>query len=220
VPLTTRAVKFSASALEGEIKTAARATWRDQPAQVRYLGAYLADDEVKARTMLVETPYIDRHYLQEYLGFYASKLHPPDRNATRIHFWRRAFDTREWNALVLRGATECTEVVEREIGGDYLGCVVVRPVAECPIGRTLLAPYGAKPSRCYAPALTSHEVHLQGFTLRVNALPFQQQDQGLGACATTALWSSLARAMRADGGRAVPGDPCMTRIVRVACDLD
>lgn len=48
-----------------------------------------------------------------------------------------------------------------------------------------------------------HEAHLHGLTLQVPSLPFQQQDQGLGACATTALWCALARVTRADGGRAV-----------------
>lgn len=206
--LETTVLRFSEKALTDAVAKAAGATWREAPAQVRYLAAYLADKEVAARTILVEKPYVDRHYLQEYLGFYATKLQPPGRNATRLHFWRCAFDDAGWNALLARGATEDIEAVEavdrieRELDRDYLGYVVVRPVAACPIGRTVLATYGGYTSRCYAPATTTHEVHLQGFTLHVNALPFQQQDQGLGACATTALWSSLARATRADGGRA------------------
>lgn len=200
--LDASAVKFGATALADTIATAASATWREPPPQVRYLAAYLADREVGAKTMLVERPYVDRHYLQEYVGYYASKLYPPARNATRIHFWKRAFDTDAWNGFVTQAAAEGVGGVERDLQPDYLGYVVVRPFAACPIGRTLLATYRDRTSRCYAPAVTSHDVHLQGFTFHVNALPFQQQDQGLGACATTALWSSLARATRADGGRA------------------
>jgi hypothetical protein len=200
--LHASAVKFGATTLAQEIGSAAGAKWRSAPAQVRYLAAYLADREIGARTMLVETPYVDRHYLQEYVGYYATKLVPPPRNATRIHFWKRSFDTEAWNALLLRAAVEGVAAVGAELQPDYLGYVVVRPFAACPIGRTLLATYRDRSSRCYAPALTPHEVHLQGFTFHVNALPFQQQDEGLGACATTALWSSLARATRADGGRA------------------
>ena len=33
-------------------------------------------------------------------------------------------------------------------------------------------------------------------------MPFQQQEQAVGACATTAVWSALAQVMRHDGGRA------------------
>lgn len=210
--LTTRAIKFSASALEREIAAAAEAKWRDVPAQVRYLAAYLADSKAKAKTMLVESPYVDRHYLQEYIGFYGTQLRPPRSNTTRIHFWRRSFDDAGWKALLHQAAAEdvarasgaaTSASIEKELERDYLGYIVVRPVAACPIGRTVLRTYREQPSRCYAPAATTHDVHLQGLTLRLSALPFQQQDQGLGACATTALWSSLARAMRADGGRAV-----------------
>jgi hypothetical protein len=45
-------------------------------------------------------------------------------------------------------------------------------------------------------------VHLLGLELRARGLPFQQQEQPVGACATTALWSALSRVVRADGGRA------------------
>jgi hypothetical protein len=165
------------------------------------LATYLAHPEVRAKTMLVETPYVDRHYLQEYVGFYATKLSPPPRDTTRIHFWRHSFDDPQWKATLRRAATDGLGVVETELREKYLGYVVVRPIGACPIGRTVLAPY-TSPARCYGPAATSHQVHLQGLTLEVPALPFQQQDQGLGACATTALWSSIARATRADGGRA------------------
>ena len=44
--------------------------------------------------------------------------------------------------------------------------------------------------------------HIAGLRLRVRGIPFQQQEQAVGACATTAIWSTLARVMRSDGGRA------------------
>ena len=47
----------------------------------------------------------------------------------------------------------------------------------------------------------ANRVHLAGLALVIEGLPFQQQDQGVGACATTALWSALAKVMRTDGQR-------------------
>jgi hypothetical protein len=38
--------------------------------------------------------------------------------------------------------------------------------------------------------------------LLLEGLPFQQQDQGVAACATTAVWSALTKVIRTDGGRA------------------
>ncbi|MDQ3031385.1 MAG: hypothetical protein M3Y87_03140 [Myxococcota bacterium] len=200
--LSIRVLKFNERALIAEVKDAARATWSEPLAQVRYLAAYLKDREAPARTMVVESPYVDRHYLQEYVGFYATLVRPPPSTTTRIHFWSTSFDDDAWRGFLLRAADGALDVVQRELADAYLGYVVVRPVPACPIGRTLLRCYEGRASRCYAPAHSLHDVHLNGFTFRVPGLPFQQQDQGLGACATTALWSALARVMRADGGRA------------------
>lgn len=41
-----------------------------------------------------------------------------------------------------------------------------------------------------------------GLTLTIEGVPFQQQDQAVGACATTALWCAIAATTRRDGGRA------------------
>lgn len=152
--------------------------------------------------MLVESPYVDRHYLQEFVGYYATRLTPPPHHTTRIHFFSTAYTQAEWKDLLVRALDE-PAAVEAELESVYVGYVVVRPIATCPIGRTLLRPYEDHPSRSYEPARTRHGVHLAGLTLHVAALPFQQQDEGLGACATTALWTLLARVLRADGGRAV-----------------
>lgn len=203
--LEVRLTGFTSPNFYKAIREASGAEPGDEPPQVRYLATYLADAEVGARTMLVESPYVDRHYLQEYVGHYATTFRPVSSTTTRIHFFSRSISTSEWDDTMLDAATsdERFAAVESDLNTAYLGYIVVRPLPGCPIGRTLLKRYLGKPSRCYEPASTPHEVHLHGFTFRVNALPFQQQDQALGACATTALWSALARVVRADGGRAL-----------------
>ncbi|MBX3245967.1 MAG: hypothetical protein KF901_02155 [Myxococcales bacterium] len=169
---------------------------------MRYLQSYLHHDEIRARTMVVEHPYVDRHYLQEFVGHYATMLQAVPNSTTRIHLFSEAYDESAWTALIERADESGIQEVEAELRASYLGYVVVRPLPACPIGRTALVTYRGVSSRKYAPAHMNHEVHLHGLTLSVEALPFQQQDQALGACATTALWSALARVMRADGGRA------------------
>src|SRR5262249_7080970 len=42
-------------------------------------------------------------------------------------------------------------------------------------------------------AIRDYSVHLLGTELSVRGLGFQQQDQGVSACATTAIWSSLQK---------------------------
>lgn len=43
------------------------------------------------------------------------------------------------------------------------------------------------------PCLTDNRVHLLGIDLKIRGLAFQEQDLGVSACATTALWSSLQK---------------------------
>jgi hypothetical protein len=63
------------------------------------------------------------------------------------------------------------------------------------VGRTVLRYFdvpivGSDETRSF-PAIRRYPVHLGAVELEVSGLPFQQQDVGVSACATTALWSSL-----------------------------
>lgn len=167
--------------------------------QLRYLRSYLRNPEIGAKTILVEYPYVDRHWLEEYAGYYATLLDPPRPKATRLHFFDVAWTTDEFMA-------QLDSAIERgdssDIADHYVGFSVIRPLAAAPLGRTVVRPYRNVAERCFAPAELLHRVHLAGLTIRIEGLPFQQQDQGVAACATTAVWSALTKVIRTDGGRA------------------
>ena len=77
---------------------------------------------------------------------------------------------------------------------SYLGFSVIRPLPGSPVGRTVLPTFGPTTQlglRREFASIREYAVHLGGFELKVSGLPFQQQDQGVSACATTALWSSI-----------------------------
>ena len=167
--------------------------------QVRYLASYLGHQELGTKTILVEHPYVDRHWLDEYAGYYATLLDPPRPKATRLHFFDVAWSLDDFKAHL---ATAIEGNGRNEIAAHYLGFCVVRPLPAAPIGRTVLRTYGAVAERCFAPAALTHRVHLAGLTIELVGLPFQQQDQGVAACATTAIWSALTKVIRMDGGRA------------------
>jgi hypothetical protein len=67
----------------------------------------------------------------------------------------------------------------------------------------LLVHYGETGDREYGPAIRGCVVRLMGIELKIDALPFEQQDQGVGACASAAMWSALAKAAR-DAGMRTP----------------
>ena len=84
--------------------------------------------------------------------------------------------------------------VQQNLQADYLGFSVVRPLPDSPIGRTVLpTPLTYLPTKTRSSFSTTrrHKVHLAGFSLYVDGVPFQSQDQGVSACATTALWTAL-----------------------------
>ncbi|MFP2924331.1 hypothetical protein ACLESO_03760 [Pyxidicoccus sp. 3LG] len=171
--------------------------------QVRYLDSFLSHPDCGARSLVVESPYVDRHYLEEYLGYYATQLRPPDSQTTRIHVFACDLDEVSFETFQRRAASGEYKEVQKELSDKYRGFVVIRPLPASPVGRTIFRPYESTGSdRVYGPPSAPHRIHLGGLELTVEGIPFQQQDQGVGACATTALWSSLARVVRTDGGRA------------------
>jgi hypothetical protein len=150
---------------------------------------------------VIETPYIDRHYLEEYSAYYYSSLRNGGSTTTRIHLFTDEFDRatlRDW----IRQAAADHRRIQDQLDQAYLGFITVRPIPSAAIGRTILRPYVGKPARSYIPSEGGHPVHLMGLELTARGLPFQQQEQAVGACATTAIWSAMSRVARADGGRA------------------
>lgn len=191
------------ASLRAEIALAAGVRGEEMPTQIRYLESYLTNEEIGARSLLVEEDYVDRHFLHEFVAYYATMLRRPPGQCTRIHvFTEEIGEDKLMNWIGCIGSER--EALQSRIASMYLGYIVVRPLPFAPIGRTLLRPYpDDRQGRCYEPASTMHHVHFLGLDLSIKSLPFQQQDQAVGACATTALWVSLSRVMKADGHRAV-----------------
>jgi hypothetical protein len=79
----------------------------------------------------------------------------------------------------------------------YLGFTVIKPLAGSPVGRTVLKTYPDQTDDAQQRMFTCvrrYSVHVNGVPLHVEGLPFQQQDVGVSACATTAIWSSIQKA--------------------------
>ena len=169
--------------------------------QVRYLASYLCHPDVDARTILIERPYVDRHWMEEYAGYYATILAPPAQKAVRLHFLQNSYETGDFLRLIHDVAEGRGQETVQRFQDGYLGYSVIRPLPSVPVGRTVLRPYPGDSRRCFSPAAMVNRVHLAGLSITVKGLPFQQQDRGVGACATAALWSALAKVARTDGQR-------------------
>jgi hypothetical protein len=162
------------------------------PTQMVYLGRYL--NALGCKTIVIESHYIDRDYISDVALFYSRSLRAYDNFCQRLHFFKEPFDQSRWTQLVAGTSGEESDRNVRFLQGAYLGFSVLRPLPGSPVGRTVLPPLGlttATGRRREFQTIRDYKVHLARFELRVRGLAFQQQDQGVSACATTALWSSI-----------------------------
>lgn len=139
-----------------------------------------------AATMVVERQYVDRDYLADYSAYYVRCFPGYERFCTRLHFFSSTFTEADLDALL---RLEASAVSEESLKASYLGFIVVKPLPETVIGRTCLATYPSDNNRRSYPIVQDVDASLFGILLRVRSLPFQEQDQAVAACATSALWS-------------------------------
>jgi hypothetical protein len=169
--------------------------------QLHYLKEYLSD--LHCRAVLTENHYIDRDYMEDHSVFYSRNLYPYPNACKRAHFFSRISSTTVRSKLsslariARKGGREAYQLACRRFSEkNYLGFAVIKPLPGSPIGRTVLRTYGPQADsgfRRLFPCTSVYPVHLLGTQLTVRGLGFQQQDVGVSACATTALWSALQK---------------------------
>ena len=160
--------------------------------QVEYLQVYLK--EIGCQTVVVENHYIDRVFMHDDMVYYVRNLRSYPNFTKRVHFFKQQFDHTQWHKMIDQAGKGKHSEIEQKLQAGYLGFSVVRPLLDSPIGRTVLpVPLSSTSNntRSSFTTIRSHNVHLTGFSLHVKGVPFQSQDQGVSACATTALWSAL-----------------------------
>ena len=171
--------------------------------QLRYVQNYA--QELGCRSLTVEENYIDRDYIEDHSVFYSKSLYPYPNYCRRIHFFSEDVERlREELQKIVELGIRDGEVAYRQACRDfssraYLGFSVIKPLHGSPVGRTVLRCYPDVPTDPAAgwrrdfSGTRLYSVHLLGVELSVRGLAFQQQDIGVSACATTAVWSALQK---------------------------
>jgi hypothetical protein len=170
--------------------------------QLRYLDSYVLDHEGRAKTAMIEHEYIDRHWSADYAAFYSRSLRSIGNICRRVHFFTlpSAELASKIAELQRRAGTQSRHDFDAEceaFSENYLGFVVIRPLPGVPVGTTILRHFPSEPRKTNPDfrrefgAVRKNTVHVLGLRLVISALGFQQQDHGVAACATTALWVSL-----------------------------
>jgi hypothetical protein len=154
---------------------------------------------VGAGCVAVEAQYVDRDFAEEHSVYYSRSLQPYTGFCQRVHFFRgtQVEVTGEFDRLLRDGAALNPEEYRRTCRefsrARYVGFCVVRPLPGSPVGRTILRPPGEGDSGVVMEGIREYPAHLLGVELTARGLAFQQQDLGVSACATTAVWSSLQK---------------------------
>lgn len=182
--------------------------------QATYVQRYLED---LGATSIVEEPrYFDHNFLAEYKAFYSTSARGYPNVCQRLHFFS--------------GLKVTQAVFGRAIGGDrttidrlranYAGFVVVRPIPAAPFGRTVLRWYEERTPETRRRTESSREyvAHVGGVELVVRGVAWQQQDQGVGGCATVAAWTML-QSSGLDERHVVPTTPEITEAAHRTASL-
>ncbi|WP_223788388.1 hypothetical protein [Marinicella meishanensis] len=174
--------------------------------QINYLIGYL--EREKARTVIVESEYIDRHFLEDYANYHVRSFSDLGKMCTRIHFFdKNALIDSSSNEIFfridfinfLRGLSD--KITNSSFKEGYLGFVVIKPLLNSIVGRTCLRVYKSDKTAKDASnkKLNVKRNFLVTIPIKVNlfgkelvikkSLPFQEQDTAIAACASSALWS-------------------------------
>jgi hypothetical protein len=149
-----------------------------------YLFEYLTAVETKA--FVVENNYIDYDYTQDHATYYVKCFRDYNKRCKRLHFFDCSLPEEQFIKVVTGNATKQEE---DDLKNSYCGFVVVRPLPEAIIGRTVLRTYPSDGGRRNYTCIRDYDANVFGLDFSIKSLPFQEQDTVLAACATVALWS-------------------------------
>jgi len=151
-----------------------------------YLDSYFT--ALKVQTIVAEPDYVNRDYLEDFASYYVRCYGRYERYCSRLHFFSEAFDEAAFRALL---AGEDGGLTVDALRKSYCGFIVIKPLPQTVFGRTCLKTYPAEAGRVF-PVTRAFAANLFGISLNIpDTLPFQEQDNVVAACATSALWSVL-----------------------------
>lgn len=165
-----------------------------------FLMEHLGPTGLQASYILTEPKYISRDYLDGFASYYSRSFRAPDPDCQRIHFFHSTKAPDLFRESLTRAILHTDEPSDQFWREDYLGFIVVKPLAVCNIGYTVLKHYNHNPNRAphnlarHMWATKEYVCHIFGRKVSIDSLAFQEQDTNLAACASVAVWTALQMA--------------------------
>lgn len=135
---------------------------------------------LKTYTIVVEDHYVDRVYRDSYYFYYSGKHFSYSRFCKRLCLFQGTLDCDFFEC-------SCDELEKR-----FMGTIVIRPIPDRSIGRTLINPHYFLPDgvKCRI-RLAKYNVTVYGKRLNVWAFPYSMQDGETTSCAEITILNLL-----------------------------
>lgn len=131
-------------------------------------------------TVVVEDHYVDRVYRDSYYFYYSSKHFSYNRFCKRLCLFQGTLERSFYDC-------SCAELEKR-----FMGAIVIRPIPDRSIGRTLISPYYFLPKDIICRIrVTNYNITVYGKRLSVQAFPYSMQDGETTSCAEITILNLL-----------------------------
>lgn len=143
------------------------------------LFSYVESHNMKAFTFMQEENYVDWVYRDSYYFYFSGKHFCYSRFCKRIFLFANTFDK------------PLLDLEPDDLEKDFVGSIVIRPIPQRSVGRTLLNPkYFLGDAQCY---VRGAEYNMVAFGKRVSvrAFPYSMQDGETATCAETTILNLL-----------------------------
>lgn len=197
MPLTYEVLPYSIDAISNLIGQITQTPFHHikQKRQIKFLKSFVKGYDLNEKKLfiIVEHEYIEKHYLEDYVEYFAKCFQRYPKTCSRFHlFYDNSEDvdpespqvptkSKFRNALINNDSEFITSLID-----NYYGYLVVRPIPSTVFAKVCLKPY----PRLKDTVITrTYNISLFGIPLTVDTVAFQEQDKILSACATSSLWS-------------------------------
>ena len=137
-------------------------------------------------TFVVEPYYVDKNYRDTYYSHYSSKHFSYKRYCKRLFIFNGDLTGENQRSFV--------DIPSSELQKVFMGCIVIRPLDNGKIGRTLLTPYyfcNSGHSGDEFVRFAKYNVTVSGKRLKINAFPYSMQDGETTSCAENTIGNLL-----------------------------
>lgn len=143
-------------------------------------------EKISVFTVVVEEKYVERVYRDSYYMYFSGKHAQYDRFCKRLFLFQD--NIFEENGTVGYDFPDMNSELLQE---KFVGTVVIRPLQEGKIGRSLINPYFVTDTENTYLRYAEYSASLFGKRLRINAFPYSMQDGETTTCAEITILNLL-----------------------------